>query len=124
MNGQEKSDPAIVAVKPANKDAEASAEPVEPRAGAEGNAVEHGMRRTPSRESMSHGLDSVRQAESTLRRQIPKVGARCGKAARRDLCGGRAAMHVPTAMIVQGKERNAGGESDHAACPRDIALSI
>src|SRR6476619_5527206 len=62
MNGQEKSDPAIVAVKPANKDASASAEPVEPRAGAEGNAVEHGMRRTPGRESMSHGLDRVRQA--------------------------------------------------------------
>lgn len=62
MNGQEKSDPAIVAGKPANKDAQASAEPVEPRAGAEGNAVEHGTRRTPGRESMSHGLDRVRQA--------------------------------------------------------------
>jgi RNA-directed DNA polymerase len=61
-NGQEKSDLAIVAVKPANNDAPASAEPVEPRAGAKGNAVEHGMRRTPGRESMSHGLDRVRQA--------------------------------------------------------------
>ena len=29
---------------------------------AKGNAIEHGMRRTPSRESMSHGLDRVRQA--------------------------------------------------------------
>jgi RNA-directed DNA polymerase len=69
MNGQEKSDPAIVAGKPANKDASASAEPVEPRAGAEGNAVEHGMHRTPSRESMTHGLDRIRQAVTTLRRQ-------------------------------------------------------
>jgi RNA-directed DNA polymerase len=62
MNGKEKSDPAVVAVKPANKDAQASAEPVEPRAGAEGNAVEHGMGRTPGRESMSHGLERVRLA--------------------------------------------------------------
>jgi RNA-directed DNA polymerase len=30
--------------------------------GAKGNAIEHGMRRTPSRENMSHGLDRVRQA--------------------------------------------------------------
>ena len=29
---------------------------------AEGNGIEHGMRRTPSRESMSHGLDRVRKA--------------------------------------------------------------
>jgi group II intron reverse transcriptase/maturase len=35
---------------------------MEPRAGAEGNAIERGMRRTPSRESMSLGLDRVRQA--------------------------------------------------------------
>lgn len=57
MHGHEKSDLAIVAEKPANKDRELSAESVEPRAGAEGNAIEHGMRRTPGRESMSHGLD-------------------------------------------------------------------
>src|SRR3712207_582389 len=47
--------------KPANKDAPASAEPVEPRAGAEGNTVEADTGRTPSRESVSHGLDRVRQ---------------------------------------------------------------
>lgn len=62
MHGREKSDPPIVAVKPANKDGQLSAEPVEPRGGAEGNTIEHDMRRTPSRESMSHGLDRVRQA--------------------------------------------------------------
>jgi len=62
MHGREKSDLAIVAVKSANKDRQLSAESMEPRARAEGNAIEHGMRRTPGRESMSHGLDRVRQA--------------------------------------------------------------
>src|SRR5271163_389936 len=62
MNGHEKSDPSIVAMKPANKGGQLSAELVEPRGGAEGNAIERGMRRTPSRESMSHGLDRVRKA--------------------------------------------------------------
>jgi hypothetical protein len=57
MHGHEKSDPSIVATKPANKGRQLSAELVEPRGGAEGNAIEHDMRRTPSRESMSHGLD-------------------------------------------------------------------
>jgi len=62
MHGHEKSDLPIVAVKPANKGGQLSAELVEPRGGAEGNMIEHGMRRTPSRESMSHGLDRVRKA--------------------------------------------------------------
>jgi hypothetical protein len=62
MHGREKSDPAIVAVKPANKGGQPSAESMEPRVGAKGNAIEHGMRRTPGWESMSHGLDRVRQA--------------------------------------------------------------
>ena len=38
MNGREKSDLVIVAMKPANKAGRPAAEPVEPRAGAEGNA--------------------------------------------------------------------------------------
>src|ERR1019366_4982097 len=62
MHGDEKSDPAIVAVKPANKSGQLDAEWVEPRVGAKGNAIKHGMHRTPGRASMSHGLDRVRQA--------------------------------------------------------------
>jgi retron-type reverse transcriptase len=62
MHGDEKSDPAIVAVKPTNKSGQPDAEWVEPRVGAKGNTIERGMRRTPSREGMSHGLDRVRQA--------------------------------------------------------------
>jgi hypothetical protein len=34
-----------------------------------------------------------------LRRQIPKVEAVCGKAARTALCGGRLAIGVPTAIL-------------------------
>src|SRR5690349_8303456 len=37
-------------------------------------------------------------AQPTLRRQTPKVGAVCGKAARTVLCGGRSVMGVPTAI--------------------------
>ena len=61
-HGDEKSDPAIVAVKLANKSGQPDAELVEPRAGAKGNTTEHGMRRTPGRTGMSHALDRVRQA--------------------------------------------------------------
>jgi RNA-directed DNA polymerase len=42
---------------------------VEPRAGAEGNAVEDGTRRTPSRGSVSSGLDRVRQVARGLEKE-------------------------------------------------------
>jgi RNA-directed DNA polymerase len=61
MHGGEKSDPVVVAGKSANAGGQARAEPMEPRTGAEGNAVGHGMRRTSGRESVSPGLDRVRQ---------------------------------------------------------------
>jgi len=70
MHGREKSDPAIVAEKSANKDASVSAEPMERRAGAEGNTVERGTRRTPGRESVSPGLDRVRQAAREKREKL------------------------------------------------------
>ena len=41
-------------------------------------------------------------AKCALRRQTPKVGAACGKAACVDLCGGRSAMTVPTAIAGGG----------------------
>src|SRR5271167_4183006 len=37
-------------------------------------------------------------APRALRRQTPKVGAVCGKAARTDLCGGTGATRFPTAI--------------------------
>src|SRR6202163_119692 len=71
MHGHEKSDPAIVAMKPANKaDRTApkrfaaspkAAEPVERRAGTEGNAGQQSTRRTQSRESVSQALERIRK---------------------------------------------------------------
>jgi RNA-directed DNA polymerase len=62
MHEGEKSDSAIVAKKLANKAEQSAAEPVERRAGAEENASQDGMLRTPSRDGMSNGLDRVRTA--------------------------------------------------------------
>jgi RNA-directed DNA polymerase len=61
MNGREKSDPAIVATKPANKDGRPSAEPVERRAGAEGNADQQSTHRALDRESVAQGLGRIRE---------------------------------------------------------------
>src|SRR3979490_3128519 len=71
MNGPEKSDPAIVAMKPTNKaeqpvaDPTASepkaAEPVERRAGTKGNADQQSTHRTQSRASASQALERIRQ---------------------------------------------------------------
>src|ERR1700692_5072578 len=70
INGPEKSDPAIVAAKLANKaqpSAERSAgepyaaEQVERRAGTEGNADQQSTRRTQSRVSVSQALERIRK---------------------------------------------------------------
>src|SRR5271167_1965597 len=71
MHGHEKSDPAIVAGKPANKMANATveqsageqaiAEPVEPRAGTKGNAGQQSTCRTQSRVSVSQALERIRK---------------------------------------------------------------
>src|SRR6266851_1465809 len=91
---REKSDPAVVAVKLANKAERSAAESVEPRAGTEGNAGQHSTCRAQYRVSVSPALERIRH----VRRQTPEVGAVCGKAARTVLCGGRSAMGVPTAI--------------------------
>ena len=73
MHGLEKSDSAVVAVKPANKAAvvstTAAAERVEPRAETKGNADQPHTRRTQSRDSVSPGLERVRQAARQRKRQ-------------------------------------------------------
>ena len=61
MNGMEKSDSAIVAVKSANKGASAPAEPMEPRAEPKGNLEGQSTRRTQDRESVSQAADRIRQ---------------------------------------------------------------
>ena len=62
MNGLEKSDSGIVAVKPTNKAGRPVAELAEPRPGTKGNAEQQRMLRTQSRARMSQSLDRVRKA--------------------------------------------------------------
>jgi len=62
MHDPEKSDPAIVAVKPPNKAGRPDAEGVEPRAGTKGNAEQQGTHRTQTRTRVTQALSRVRQA--------------------------------------------------------------
>ena len=65
MHDQEKSDSAIVAVKPLNKAGKPAAEVVEPRAGTEGNAGQQSTHRTQSRARVTQALSRVRQLAVT-----------------------------------------------------------
>ena len=97
MNERGKSDPVIVAVKPANKAEQSAAESVEPRAGAKGNADQQSTRRAQYRESVSQALGRIRQVSPSSTRGR----SRMHKGARPDLCGGRGATRVPTATRRQ-----------------------
>ncbi|MCY4555253.1 MAG: group II intron reverse transcriptase/maturase [Chloroflexi bacterium] len=61
MNGMEKSDSVIVAMKSANKGTPVPAEPMEPRTGPKGNLESQSTRRTQDRESVSQAADRIRQ---------------------------------------------------------------
>ena len=106
MHGHEKSDPAIVAVKPANK--------VAPRCGAvrggDSRSGVGGAKGVDQGECglAKHALDSAPGSRVTGAGNAcgnclpfgPEVGAVCGKAARTDLCGGREVTRVPTATCL------------------------
>src|SRR6187402_62262 len=62
MHRHGESDSATVATKPANKAERSAAEPVEPRAEAEGNASQQSTGRAQSRETVSQALERIRQA--------------------------------------------------------------
>jgi group II intron reverse transcriptase/maturase len=62
MHGHEKSDLAVVAMKPPNNAGRPVTEAAEPRAGTTGNVGQQSTRRTQIRERVSHALDRVRQA--------------------------------------------------------------
>jgi RNA-directed DNA polymerase len=59
MHGYEKSDPVVVAVKPANNTGRPGAERVERRTGAEGNAGQQRTHRAQNRASVTQALDRV-----------------------------------------------------------------
>src|ERR1700686_3536214 len=79
MPGPEKSHPAIVAEKPANKAEGPSAarpagethaaEPVEPRAGTKGNADQQSTCRAQSRVSVSQALDRIRKVAKERKKE-------------------------------------------------------
>ena len=66
MHGPEKSDPGIVAMKPANKTEQSVAEPVERRAGTKGNADQQSTCRTQSRVSVLQALERIRKVQNAL----------------------------------------------------------
>ena len=95
MDGREKSDPAVVAMKPVKSAAQAEGELVERRVGAKGKAEQ--VARTGH--SAGHACNSnlLRLRHAYTLPSSPKVGARCLNWARRVLCGGRTVTCVPTA---------------------------
>ena len=96
------SDSSIVPQKQANKDSgPLSAESVEGRGLTKENVEQLLLDRTQRRASGSRGLLGVRAValhRSAGWSSSSKVGAVCGSSARTDLCGGRSAMTVPTAI--------------------------
>jgi RNA-directed DNA polymerase len=79
MNGHEKSDSTVVAIrtdadgmrreKPTNKAGRPVAASVERRVGTEGNAGQHRTRRAQNRESVTQALERVRQAARTRKKE-------------------------------------------------------
>jgi hypothetical protein len=96
MYDHEKSDLAIVAVKPTNKAGQPAAELVEPRAGAEGNVSQQSTGRAQYRGTVSQALKRMRNFVRISRRAVthPRVGAVCPNWARTDLCGRRVVTRV------------------------------
>ena len=64
-----RSDPGIVAVKPANKAEPSAAESVEPRTGTEGNADQQSTRQAQDWESVSQALARIRQAAKLRKKE-------------------------------------------------------
>jgi retron-type reverse transcriptase len=68
-HGHEKSDFAIVAVKPANKAEQSATESVEPRAETEGNADQQSTYRAQSRVSVSQALERIRRVAKERKKE-------------------------------------------------------
>jgi hypothetical protein len=70
MYDHEKSDPAIVAMKPTNKARQPAAESAEPRAGAEGNVSQQSTGRAQYRGTVSQALKRIRHFGRISRRAV------------------------------------------------------
>ena len=69
MYGGGKSDPGVVAVKPANNAEQSAAESVEPRTGTKGNADQQSTRQAQDWESVSQALARIRQAAKLRKKE-------------------------------------------------------
>jgi RNA-directed DNA polymerase len=69
MHGRGKSEPVIVASKPANKAGRPAAESVEPRAGTKGNANQQSTGRAQNRGTVTQALGRIRQAARQSRKE-------------------------------------------------------
>ena len=88
MHGPERSDPGIVAMKPANKTEQSVAEPVERRAGTKGNADQQSTCRTQSRISVSQALERIRKVQNRFAVTHPRWEPYAGKPHVRFCAGG------------------------------------
>ena len=77
MHGREKSDPAIVAKKPANNAGQPAAERVERRAGTEGNAGQQSTHRAQYRVRVTQALARIRQAIAVVTRGGNRMRESC-----------------------------------------------
>src|SRR5882757_8299641 len=77
MDGREKSSSAIVAVRPTNKAERSAAEPVEPRAEAEGKAGQQGTHRAQYRVRVTQSLARIRQAIAVVTRGGNRMRESC-----------------------------------------------
>src|SRR3977135_1998517 len=73
MHGREKSDSALQGGKPTNKAVPTAAEPVEPRAGAKGNASQQSTHRTQGRERVSQAQDCDGEAAQRKKEKFPAL---------------------------------------------------
>ena len=88
MYGPEKSDPGIVAMKPANKTEQSVAEPVERRAGTKGNADQQRTCRTQSRTNVSQAQERIRESAKRFAVTHPRWEPYAGKPLVRFCAGG------------------------------------
>ena len=105
-HGGRESDSPRGSTKPSHKGAGVPelAEGVESRGLATGNLVEHHRGRTQRRDTLPQARDWVRQALYACA-SSPEAGARCGRAAHRDLCGGCWVTGIPTATARGAEEK-------------------
>src|SRR5882757_1809030 len=105
MYADEKSDEVVVPRKRSNKGRQLPAEVVEGRASPEGNSRQAAVVRTLSRAATSIRLAAVRRSACGSKPYVPPTfdprEDRCVSSARRDLCGGRGAILVPTATELR-----------------------